>query len=520
MTYPIKNVDNWIDVYYDYPDYIGNSEKYWLKNPSVDDEVAMFKIPRENRGEHWAEKICYEFAKVLDIPCARVDLASCENKYGSISYYFVDKRNGYVHYDSSSFFDYDLDEKDRARNYTIEFLEELLESVGLFEALIPILVFDALVANGDRHQDNWGITKHEATAQLKISPLYDNSASLCREQNDVQVNELLQSKQNLLKYIYKGNAKVGLRNKKNANHFSVIQYLISKYPQVTKTHIENIKNKLTDKVIQEIVDEVPSEIMNSQMKELVKQFVSYRREILIRIGDNMIHNINELLLIWKDPISRRRFVVGELKYNVSNQIYSFEYAEKEVLEIAIKEGFTSYPKFNDLKKVYESNTLFGNIKSRLPNSKRPNYAEILARYGATKDNTEMELLQVTRGRLATDNFEFVMYVEYISGNPFNVSMDIAGARHKEFTSVARKLSIGESVILLRDLENEFDEYAVMIMHKDNICLGFVPRYISGEIRKMLDEEVEYLAKISKLDIDNESSDEWASIQVQVVFNGE
>lgn len=37
---------------------MGTKQKYWLSRENQDQ--WLFKIPRENTGEHWAEKVAYE----------------------------------------------------------------------------------------------------------------------------------------------------------------------------------------------------------------------------------------------------------------------------------------------------------------------------------------------------------------------------------------------------------------------------------------------------------------------------
>ena len=85
----------------------------------------------------------------------------------------------------------------------------------------------------------------------------------------------------------------------------------------------------------------------------------------------------ELWLIWKDPTSRRRYKIGSLIKE--NNRYSFTYVNPE-LDDARTVGFKYFPGFEDLKKSYESDTLFTNILTRLPNETRPDYLEILNCY--------------------------------------------------------------------------------------------------------------------------------------------
>ena len=113
---------------------------------------------------------------------------------------------------------------------------------------------------------------------------------------------------------------------------------------------------------------------------------------------------NEMWLIWKDNIERRRYVIGTLLYE--NGKYYFKYFQSEIKD-AINKGFKFFPGFENLSKTYESETLFSNIATRLPNINRPDYLEILNSYNLEKTSTQMDILKATKGRLITDNYEFV-----------------------------------------------------------------------------------------------------------------
>ena len=109
----------------------------------------------------------------------------------------------------------------------------------------------------------------------------------------------------------------------------------------------------------------------------------------------------ELWLIWKDSISRRRYKIGILVKK--NSKYSFTYVNPE-LDDAKLVGFNYFPGFEDTNKKYESNELFTNIATRLPNETRSDYLEILNSYNLEKDDDEFRILKATKGRTITDNY--------------------------------------------------------------------------------------------------------------------
>ena len=508
MIFPIRDVSSWQEDVYEYGQ--GEREKKWLIEPHTN-RLAMLKFPRENRGEHWAEKLCSEFAKIIDFPCADVDLAVYEGRQACLSYFFVDSENGFSHFDGRQYFPNDYDE-DRNTGYNFQLVESVLHKHGLVEAFLYIVVFDALVGEGDRHQNNWGVMRHEKSGQLSISPLYDNSASLCRDQSPADANVLVESRAELLKYIHRSKAKMGWNEKRQQRHFVLIRAICSMYPE-TMGPLLNRLNLLTDEKIREVVYGLPEEVIAMAQRELVIQYVSSRRDILVRIGETMKHMPSELLMVWKDPETRQRFVVGELKEEGGS--FSFRYVNP-ALEEAQQHGFQNYPAFPDLDAVYEQPTLFQPIVNRLPRPKRPDYALILERYGIDPSSSLMEILEATRGRIPTDTFEFVRKVQYVADAPFRLDFEIAAARYYDLQKVVDQLQIGTELVMEREPHNERDPYAVVVKTVTLDKLGYVPKSHSPAISEMLVHVGQgYRAVIKRIDLANQSSDEWITMQVEV-----
>ena len=54
----------------------GTRTKFWVRIPPEYDPW-LFKIPRPDTGEHWAEKIVAEIGRLIGVDCAEVELAQC-----------------------------------------------------------------------------------------------------------------------------------------------------------------------------------------------------------------------------------------------------------------------------------------------------------------------------------------------------------------------------------------------------------------------------------------------------------
>ena len=127
-------------------------------------------------------------------------------------------------------------EKDRPRFYTISNIKKELDQldVNLFCDFIKIMVFDALVGEQDRHEENWGISY--VNNHYCMSPLYDNGCSLLK---DFKKEEIASPYYNGIKdfdayikksktYFYKED------NKTRFKHFELVQDLYFRYPNDVK----------------------------------------------------------------------------------------------------------------------------------------------------------------------------------------------------------------------------------------------------------------------------------------------
>lgn len=223
---------------------------------------------------------------------------------------------------------------------------------------------------------------------------------------------------------------------------------------------------------------------------------------------------NELWLIWKEPLSHRRFKIGILIK--LNDGYEFSYVDPELGE-ARKVGFNFFPGFNDLSKTYKNNELFINIASRLPNKGRIDYLEILNSYNLDKESSDFDILKATRGRTLTDNYEFVPAFDLNK-----TEFDVAGTRHcKDINKCKDFLKINRVLYLEPEPNNKNDENAVKVVLKENgklYHLGYVPRYYSKELLNELNKGAKYSAMIQNLKFNSPFSDENIVANVKLIFD--
>jgi len=225
--------------------------------------------------------------------------------------------------------------------------------------------------------------------------------------------------------------------------------------------------------------------------------------------------MGNLWLIWKNPTTRRRYKVGVLSY-VDGK-YTFCYCNPE-LDDARKDGFASFPGFPEMdEKGKTSSTLFDSIAARLPNKKRPDYMDLLNSYDLSTDADDLEILRATRGRLNTDNFEFVP--EF---NKTKIEFDLAGTSHSDgLTKLQDKINENDDLFLLPEPENEFDENAVRVLYPgedgEKIPIGYVPRYYARQIKEILASQDAYSAMVKRIRANSRFPDENILVSVKIIF---
>ena len=256
LKYPFKIVDEDFKFLNSLSNIKGTRVKRMIIDK--DKEKAFFKY--EGAGyivsEACSEKMCYEIAKVLGYPCARIELAKDENgTLGVLNYLFIEIGN-IEHMDASSYLN--IHSNQRSIFYTISNIKKTLDGIDkkLFEDFIKIVIFDALVGEQDRHEENWGITR--IGNKYKLSPLYDNGDSLLRNFKDSSYAEIYYSgKKSFDSYINKSKTLIYKEDgNKQYRHFELVKYLNDNYHNLVQNEIVNL-NKLTDEVIEAIVEKIP-----------------------------------------------------------------------------------------------------------------------------------------------------------------------------------------------------------------------------------------------------------------------
>ncbi len=206
-----------------------------------------------------------------------------------------------------------------------------------------------------------------------------------------------------------------------------------------------------------------------------------------------------LFLIWREPVSRAQYRIGELSYDGFN--YHFRY-DIEGVAVAKRHGF-SLPRlplsdtFKELDRKYTSKELFPAIAHRLPDPRRPDYAKLLARFKLQPGSHPFEILRRTRGRLATDELSFEE-APVPTADGHRIDCYVAGWRFYSGDSVIDSLIVGAPVQLKHDNTNQYDPSAVAVYASTGGMLGYVPVFHSDIVAHALSTGRRVTAAIAEI----------------------
>lgn len=209
---------------------------------------------------------------------------------------------------------------------------------------------------------------------------------------------------------------------------------------------------------------------------------------------------DNLLVIWQEVKSRQKYHIGTLNHNKEKELYSFTYAynvSHRGLKAAMDAGFQGIYDFELTREAVTSKELFHFFNKRLPNPKRSDYQSLLNYFGLNENSSKMDFLRRTKGRLGTDSYElFSPIVTNKCDNSFELETFIEGWQYYDGDKVLDQLNIDDQLDLLREPENDNDEFAVKVLTRDNVQLGYVAAVYSEFLSRALEDGNGYDVRIS------------------------
>ncbi len=300
----IIDVSRWIPLHALNP--TGSRDKLWL----ADVDVTGFFLFKESKlrypWEFWTEIIAFEFGKLLDVAVPRTRPAVRSGICGALIDYIpamkIEKvKQGPVVQQLEVMFEggewiLEVDptfDRKKGEKHNICQIEQLLNKSELRE-FIRFLIFDAIIGNTDRHQDNWALVCPSAGGGKKLpvhrlAPAYDNAAGLANNILESNLPKYIQNENALAKFIGKGEQHLRWsedgKNLVRLNHFDFLLKLNTKHSfvkeeadKMSKFKIDGFRTILSD--IGSVALSSPQFALTPTRREFMLKYVAKRRQIL------------------------------------------------------------------------------------------------------------------------------------------------------------------------------------------------------------------------------------------------
>ena len=192
-----------------------------------------------------------------------------------------------------------------------------------------------------------------------------------------------------------------------------------------------------------------------------------------------------LFVAYQDSASRQWAPVGRLTREDGRYHFAYTRGAREF------KNFVPFGRMTDLNAEYVSEKLFPLFANRVLPKSRPEYADYLHWLGLSQASHDaLEELARTGGLRATDNLELIPCPAPTEGNRYEVFFFARGLRHlsKDCQDRTLKLVTGERLYLAQDLQNGFDNTALLVRTGDPVTLvGYAPRYYSSDFTRLIKE---------------------------------
>ncbi|MES2701750.1 MAG: hypothetical protein V4649_03880 [Bacteroidota bacterium] len=335
-------------------EYLADAEgKYYYFKRSQYKPAAAGKPEKNFKYEFWSEIVAYEVGSRLGFDVLPYYLAIDKEGPGCICASMInsDKEELIEGIKYLQAFDNSFDpEKTEQRNrYTFQLIDHALSQFKLgayIEYLMETFVFDCIIGNGDRHQENWAViseygptalgvneimadfptlrqTKHHwqhklldviaalyrdkkskedlkrlklnaTNDKIRFAPIYDNGSSLGRELTDERVNELVQSDAKVNRYIENGLSEIHWEgNSKKLSHFAFLTKLQeSSYCETIEEIIKRVVTRFSEQEVKQVVYNVDDSLPESYREYMIPL---NRKELIVKLITLRIKKLGALI---------------------------------------------------------------------------------------------------------------------------------------------------------------------------------------------------------------------------------
>ena len=261
---------------------MGSKKKFWYRSAARHRTHWLFKYPKPDTGEHWAEKMAAEFAAILGTRHAAVELAIVKSERGSTTRSFVVDGLELVHGNQilkASVPGYNPEKKFGQADHTLDNALTALDGIFTLDTakhkaksyFAEYLVLDAVIGNTDRHHENWGMLRqrHDLEWLRFLAPSFDHASSLGRELVDDRRASLLK-RDRIGDYVEKGRGAIywSSEDDRGPSPLELVRRATGAYPDLLGPALRKVDR------LENEVDNLFRRMPNGWISPLAKEFAA------------------------------------------------------------------------------------------------------------------------------------------------------------------------------------------------------------------------------------------------------
>lgn len=150
----------------------------------------------------------------------------------------------------------------------------------VLDDFIDQIIFDILIANQDRHCENWEIIRNLKDEIIKLAPIYDNGSSLGFNVSEEVMKKYISGEKQLSSFNNKSKSIIGVNSQQRPKSKLLFLYLYESYQEEVIHSCNKIK-LLTNEHINQITQNTPSEFMTEVEKEFVRKLLLSRKDMIL-----------------------------------------------------------------------------------------------------------------------------------------------------------------------------------------------------------------------------------------------
>lgn len=275
----------------------GRRDKAWYEN-NFSRDVFLFKEPKYYSStnfltkEIWTEYIAYKIGTFIGLNIPSATPAIADEHYGILIKSFLKRGKAGLPANELREASDVLHAVKCKQPHNLMGIKMSQDSVYVKEdtwtEYIKMLIFDSIIGNNDRHDENWGYLFEPKIKKFILAPIYDNASCLTAGDDEAKVKKLLTDSKYLESYIDKGrppNLYLNFDNNKKYSHFEIIKYLIK-----------------TEANVRELISEMVQKDYLNYTKGVLEQIHQTDVPDLYKLSDNRIELIYRILEIRKKKL--------------------------------------------------------------------------------------------------------------------------------------------------------------------------------------------------------------------------